>query len=1099
MASPNPEQLKAIEHQGGVLLKAGAGSGKTFVLKEHLIYLAKGWIEEAKGKGSTLEEFEIDLKKKFRKIVMMTFTKKAAGELSIRLEKEFKAMPYVDEPNKEYWEKIDENLGYLTVSTIHGFCFKIIKMGIFPGVSGDQDILTESEFQDRLFEIFDKNLLQLQNDDNQEIVDLILRDKMNVFNSIKSIFSDPTLRNLWGNLSTEQDPESLDLTIFNLMSELGFDNVFTAEVHALNYSEFKGKKWYDFMLSFQARMANHNPTFNDVVELIEYFESISFKIPAKPSVKTVDIKIVSQYESIKDFKDFLKKNADHFVEYSKGLDGKVQEWFLFIHELTRLIEADYNKIDGVTFSDLEYIVYKALEDEKTAAIVAAEFDYFIVDEFQDTSYIQFAIFEKIIQGDYKKLFCVGDLKQAIYGFRGGELGVFLSCEKKIPLNLSLKNNYRSDIDIINFNNVFFDFIFKRGSKYEGIDNHSVEVEYQSAPATKEDIGEVKRLVVDAGFIETEEKINNLTTDYLEALTLFSEIKSLSKSNSEGIAVLYKRLKPSLILINLLMEADIGFSAQIKVPFLEDPIIGLFNTLIEREFNGSDQKDEYELLLIRGYLNILGMKEAKNVTEDIINNFEVQRQYYGLYQSFANTLDSVGLKNSNYKHNLEHIKILIKSASNINQVLIKSLKEQKNVSYSLEFHYGENAQMIKLMTAHASKGLQFPHVFLGGIYTNENSIQFTPLVGKLPYSFKWMNTIYGKDKYKTPYYMYEEQLTKKKDFSESKRLFYVASTRAEKTINWVHINWGELKRSKVQSNSWMAALLAYDSSGIPQELIHDKELDISGLFKDEFLEKFGNTPPLFHIDSLGINFTDKPIPKVYLSELAVTKMATIEECPRKFYFQNICKFAKEEMELIESPEISFTVEHEDELGSKNILKSSATRGSEIHEKISELIAEEFSEESLSSISTGKKSILWTVEKLRPFLDNFKFISEKPIKFEIFNYMVSGIPDLVMIPDGDSRAFEIWDYKTGKYSESKTKPYWFQLMAYAYAMYNLQGFSATKPCKLVLCFVDEQKIVEQNVFLEDVNKYLTKTLGKLATPDIRNEEYCEHCDYKIICKK
>ena len=44
--SPNAEQLLAIEHQGGVLLRAGAGSGKTFVLVEHIVYLTKFWIKE---------------------------------------------------------------------------------------------------------------------------------------------------------------------------------------------------------------------------------------------------------------------------------------------------------------------------------------------------------------------------------------------------------------------------------------------------------------------------------------------------------------------------------------------------------------------------------------------------------------------------------------------------------------------------------------------------------------------------------------------------------------------------------------------------------------------------------------------------------------------------------------------------------------------------------------------------------------------------------------------------------------------------------------------------------------------------------------------
>ena len=87
MSKANAEQQLAIHHRGGVLLKAGAGSGKTFVLVQHILHLTRETMEEAfKSQTSGFEEL---IRQKFSGIVMMTFTKKAAGEMSIRLTEEF--------------------------------------------------------------------------------------------------------------------------------------------------------------------------------------------------------------------------------------------------------------------------------------------------------------------------------------------------------------------------------------------------------------------------------------------------------------------------------------------------------------------------------------------------------------------------------------------------------------------------------------------------------------------------------------------------------------------------------------------------------------------------------------------------------------------------------------------------------------------------------------------------------------------------------------------------------------------------------------------------------------------------------------------------
>ena len=106
--------------------------------------------------------------------------------------------------------------------------------------------------------------------------------------------------------------------------------------------------------------------------------------------------------------------------------------------------------------------------------------------YQKESEIQFEMLERIIGNDFKKLFTVGDMKQAIYGFRGGELGVFKECMEKSPKTLLLNNNYRSLHSVIDFNNYVFDYLFKLGQNYEGIDHHSVPVDYQSFPFERDE-------------------------------------------------------------------------------------------------------------------------------------------------------------------------------------------------------------------------------------------------------------------------------------------------------------------------------------------------------------------------------------------------------------------------------------------------------------------------------------------------------------------------------------------------------------------------------------------------------------------------------------
>lgn len=1136
MPGANSEQLKAIEHHGGALLSAGAGSGKTFVLTEHLIYLAKNWIETWSPETET--DFGRYIKSKFSKVVLMTFTKKAAGEIEIRIGQKFeKAFEDALEEKPEqapFWEKAIENLDALTISTIHGYCYKLIKQGFFADINPNDEIIGEGEFGKQIEDIFNSFLndrldqgLEGLGDDEKDFLEMVFKERRSVVAALKSIISDPTLRLMWKNMDPGQySLAQADAALKDLMFHQSFNEIFDWSGELAPFAEFEGKDWFAYLQKVSSFVKKGDLGLLSINEFARELADDDFKIARKPSAKAVPQQAKDLYEQAKEFKDFLKSNhEDLFVYEDSGLE-LVRNWYGRFRELFNLVESAYGSSPGFTFGDLEFIVNEKLEDKKVREMVKLEYNYMIVDEFQDTSYIQFNILGKIVDFDYHKVFCVGDIKQAIYGFRGGELGVFLDMEKKTPLNLQLLNNYRSDQDIILFNNSLFEHLFALGLNFEGRDHYAVEVVSQTVPIAERARGEIFEIETDLSFLESEANITKLSSsdvEYMEALALADEIRK--SSEEEGVtAVLYRKLKPSKVLMQLLIEADIGFTSQVKVPMLEDPVLGIFHLLVKSEFDQGELKKKYLEFTLEAYFKLLGKEDCSGLRQGA-ENFRLNLAYYGVYQSFLIFLASAGVSVSNYQQSLENISLIIDMVEGDLSKIVHKLEEWSGLSYSMDFQYGKDPGKVVIMSAHASKGLEFNKVLLGGIYTNDSSMPMKDMFGKSPYSFKWSKGAGEKKKYKSPHYMLELAAQKRKEFSEAKRLFYVACTRAENSLGWARLRFGALKATTVKG-SWIYGIDSFFANSEEGSKFKDgieKNLrvsDIKASFDPRFLERISNQPPMFHYDNLGLEQRIETAPSFLMPELSVTRLAQVALCPRKFYLGNILKLDKEfesdassesdlRKERLLNSEMSGDVE---DLSSKsfdqNLLASYAERGIEVHELLSRAIKSGFVDLEGGAF---QKQLDWVVEKLKAFGDNANFISESPIKFELFQYMISGIPDLI-VSDENQNCIEVWDFKTGKLKEHAPENYWFQLYAYAYA-----GFANRKnlkkevhgqlelgvdfeerPIKLVLCYVDERKVVERIVSKNDVENYLWSHCLNLGQPDKVEPEHCERCDFNKICK-
>ena len=1093
--SPNQEQLLAIEHQGGVLLRAGAGSGKTFVLVEHIIHLTRLWIFEFKNEKNI--NFEEYIRQKFSEVVMMTFTKKAAGEMSIRLTERFVEMNETQDFDKEYWRLANESLPMLMVTTIDGFCRKLITAGYFPHLSTEANVIFTPERKNQISEIFDSWFEHRAADLPQEILEIVIREKEILLNAFCNVFNDPGLRIAWKKFSiNDSHPTNLGRIISDSfkLNDLGSALLRIHQIDLPSESERSG-----FEKDIANLQATGLPEVDSVEKLDLYFKYLSTK-SFQPE-RTANKKCAAYDEAHvarKTLKDWVSKWLPEIELYTQNYENKILPWMKVCQDLYLWIDKSLDPNQGLTFGDIEYFIALGLEKKNDLARIQKTYNYFIVDEFQDTSALQFRIIQLLIGNDYKKLFCVGDAKQAIYGFRGGELSVFKDCAAFVPQTRSLENNYRSLPEIIRFNNSLFRTVLPLGTGFKGQDAFSVEAEDQNVPDETNYSSIAGSIEILSSILERdlsiEEKFKNEHINRIEAQLLSESILRETQANPLNVCtILYSKLKPSMDLIKALMEKQIGFTAQFKIDLLDDPVIGIFLCLLKRQFDSNaSTKDRYPIFLIQSYVSILNLNYKVN--EASLNAFDQNVRYWGLVEGFRKFLHTVGMTNENSDINMNVIETITGLYHQNPEAVMVQVQKGDNDRISLELRSGINSQMVQIMSAHASKGLEFDIVYLGGIYTNGKETNDGALFGDLPGSFKWFLDLSQRDKRSSPFYLFENELSAYKSFSESKRLFYVACTRAKKKLVWVSLDLPE-KSFSIPANSWIDGLNFWVNHGLSPDCISSVKVINFPEFdprKHLHVESKPQLPLFFH-DSVGIFSKGNGESELGLAaELSVTRLNSLVDCPRKFYLENILKLTGNEKKLFKES----IPEESEELAV--VFKSSAGRGTHIHAQIAKGIEHNYVVPLESFNSDQKAPIEWALSQLKQLSNEFEMIPEKPIKFKFFNFMISGIPDLILLPKLNQKA-QIWDFKTGKISIENLNHYWLQLKVYAYALYELGRIQDSSEIELKLVFVDQKQILTETVTRILCQKQLYPIWEIQNQPWKINLDHCSQCSYGDICPR
>jgi len=126
---------------------------------------------------------------------------------------------------------------------------------------------------------------------------------------------------------------------------------------------------------------------------------------------------------------------------------------------------------ALDYTDLEALTLDLLDRAPVQACIREEYDLLVVDEFQDTSPIQLALFVRLA-GLVKVSHWVGDTKQAIYGFRGADPALMRAAEKKFPKGETLSESRRHRKALVDFFNGLFPDVFK---KTHGMEVSEVEL------------------------------------------------------------------------------------------------------------------------------------------------------------------------------------------------------------------------------------------------------------------------------------------------------------------------------------------------------------------------------------------------------------------------------------------------------------------------------------------------------------------------------------------------------------------------------------------------------------------------------------------------
>ena len=433
LSTLTPQQRACVEHVNGPLLvSAGAGSGKTFMLTQRIAYA----LLNPELSGVT----DID------QVLAITFTEAAAAEIKARVRNKLREEGMADQALK---------VDACWISTIHGMCSRFLhenalELGLDPqfGLIGDieqarllsqcmDEVLRASSGQfDALFDEYGKDKAA------RMVLDL-LAQASNVRGELESLVVAPCMdpheiaRDMYDAII------AVDATARQDVNTKGKQGTIAPKIRDMAEGEFGWR-------TFERLDAQDALTYQELLTAIAGIPTDLYRGSKEPFATAVAL--------------FRQTVIRLRRECEMGLADAARSSLVgMAREVHRLYE---QRKAALGVLDQDDLIHKTLDAFENAPEMESryrdKFRLIMVDEFQDTSELQIALISHLTNGD-QRLCTVGDTQQSIYRFRGADVGTYLAHKRHMReletdaggLACELDRNFRSHGDIIRFVNKLF--------------------------------------------------------------------------------------------------------------------------------------------------------------------------------------------------------------------------------------------------------------------------------------------------------------------------------------------------------------------------------------------------------------------------------------------------------------------------------------------------------------------------------------------------------------------------------------------------------------------------------------------------------------------